>query len=377
MTCAGRARIAIAHQTVWAGDAIGNDVAGSYDLLARRGHEVAILCQYVHPDVKARCRIVHLAEFASIADQFDVLLYHHSIAWRDGEAIIRSFSGVVVVKYHNITPARYFESYSQRYAEKCREGREQTRRLAEVSNIVAWQSDSSYNAAELVDLGVDAARCEVVPPFNRVDRLMHDRPPVEYLPAGPFVALFVGRRAPNKGHAHVLRTVAAWRDLFPDAHLTCRMVGGTDPELASYYRELRELEELLGIQGRIEWIEHVSDAELESIFRSTHVYLNLSEHEGFCVPLIEAQALGVPVVSTAVTALRETAGERQLLVPVPARAPDYDLVAGLVHEVCVSPLERERLVQSGLANVHDRFTPEAIGVRFLESMTAFLGTVEA
>jgi glycosyltransferase involved in cell wall biosynthesis len=376
MTQAGRPRICIAHQTVWAGDAIGNDVVGGYELLTRCGYEVTILCRFVHPEVKARCRVVELAEPPLAVEEFDLLWYHHSIHWPAGEALIRSFNGPVVVKYHNITPPEYFEPYAQIYVAMCREGRDQTGRLATFPNVARWQADSAYNADELLGLGVSADKCSVVPPFNRVGRLLPESHAAVYPLEGPFVALFVGRRAPNKGHAHIVRTLAAWRDLFPESELRCRIIGATDPHLAPYYRGLEELEASLGVQGRIEWLEHVSNADLETAFRSSHVYLNMSEHEGFCVPLIEAQAVGLPVVSTGATALAETAGERQAVVPVPRDPVDYDVIAGLVHEICVSPTERRGLVEAGFANVFRRFTSQTIEARFLESLIPALQAVE-
>jgi glycosyltransferase involved in cell wall biosynthesis len=376
MTRSGRPRICIAHQTVWAGDAIGNDIVGAYELLTRCGYEVAIVCHVAHPDVKASCRVLDGIDAPAFADQFDLLLYHHSFHWTEGEEMVRSFRGPVVVKYHNITPSEYFEPYTPFYFEKCREGRIQTGRLAAMSQIVHWQADSSYNAQELAGLGIEAGRLSVVPPFNRVDRLARETVAAVYPAHGPFVALFVGRRVPNKGHAHLIHTMAAWRDLFPEMELRCRVVGSTDAHLASYYEELRDLEISLGVQGSIDWLEHITNADLDAAFRTSHVYLNLSEHEGFCVPLIEAQALGLPVVSTNATALGETMGQDQLAVPVPKERGDYDFIAGLVHEVCIAPSVRESVVRAGFANVYRRFVSQGINARFLESMAPALEALE-
>ena len=83
------------------------------------------------------------------------------------------------------------------------------------------------------------------------------------------------------------------------------------------------------------WLARLSDEDLRDAFAESHVYLNLSEHEGFCVPLVEAQAIGLPVVAGDATAVKETAGEGQLVVPLPSSQDDYDLIAGLVMEVAV------------------------------------------
>lgn len=365
-------RIGLLHQTVWIGDAIGNDIVGAYELLTRCGFEVSIHCQYVHPEVKARCRVLSGPQCLDAGAELDAVIYHHSVCWDEGEVFLRGYPGKVVVKYHNITPEEFFRPYAELHHAKCSEGRRQTVRLLGMPGITHWQCDSEYSASELRELGLAPAKATVVPPFMRIDGLLRETPERTYPLAGPFEALFVGRRAPNKGHAHVIRTLAAWRELFPEVALRCTIVGSVDGHLSSYYGELAALQEELGVGDAIRWLEHVSDAELDGLFRVSHVYLNMSEHEGFCVPLVECQALGLPVVSTNVTALAETAGPSQMLVPVPGGPGDYDFVAGVVHEICRSHGLREHLVRIGFANAYYRFAREKLEDRFMEDMAPVL-----
>ena len=243
--------------------------------------------------------------------------------------------------------------------------------------ISRWQCDSRFNSIEIRELGVGDDKRGVVPPFNRVDEAFRETHDATYGLARPFVAMFVGRRVPNKGHVHILRTLAAWRELFPETELRCRIIGSVDAQLSSYYDELAALESMLDLGGSVEWREHVSEAALAETFRSSHVYLNLSEHEGFCVPLIEAQAVGLPTISAGATANIETAGPGQIVVPVPRSGSDYDLVAGLLHEVCVSWKLRRALVQAGCRNAFQRFTSQMVESQFLADMEPVLRTLEA
>jgi glycosyltransferase involved in cell wall biosynthesis len=365
-------RICIAHQTVMAGDAIGNDIAGAYELLARCGYEMAILCEHVHPDVERRYRVIHEADLVAASAGFDMMLYHHSIHWPGGEVLLQRFAGPVVVKYHNITPPRFFERFAEVYRSSCELGREQTARIASFTNVVRWQSDSAYNAAEIVAAGVPRERSGVVPPFNSAGSALGRERTARYYPTGPFEALFVGRQVPNKGHAHLLRTVAAWRELFPEARMRCRIVGARDPRLDGYYRELADLQSSLDLDGCVEWLGQVGNDEVADLFRGSHLYLNLSEHEGFCVPLIEAQAIGLPMISSDATAIPETAGSGQLVVPLPRSQVDYDLIAGLTHQVCTSADLRRRLVEAGCRNVFQRFVAPVIESRFMEELEPVL-----
>lgn len=359
-------RIGIAHQTVWVGDAIGKDIAGMYRLLARCGFDVRILCEYPHPEVEAGFAVRRDLEAAS--QEVDLLLYHHSIHWPVGERLLRAFAGPVAAKYHNITPPEFFAPYSTMYRDSCSAGREQTTRLAGLTNVVRWLSDSQFNAAELAQAGVPRERNAVVPPFNDTMKMLCQPRSARYAAGGPYDLLFVGRRAPNKGHAHLLRTVAAWRELFPETEVRLRIAGSPDAEMKDYYRELADLEASLGIGERVDWLGSVTVPDLKRLFEISHLYLNLSEHEGFCVPLIEAQAWGLPTISTRATAIPETAGAGQMLVPVPTSAEDYDLLAGLAHEICTSPALRENVVAAGARNVFDRFTCPVVEARFMEEM---------
>jgi glycosyltransferase involved in cell wall biosynthesis len=305
-----------------------------------------------------------------------LLLYHHSVHWVAGEELVRAFGGSVVAKYHNITPAAFFEPYTPFHASKCGDGREQTARLVALPNIVRWQSDSQFNSDEIGSLGVPAESRAVVPPFNRLDQMFREVHQASYRVEGPFTALFIGRRVPNKGHLHILRTLAAWNDLFPATPLRCRIFGAVDSYLGSYYAELAAMEASLGLEGCVEWVGHVPDGHVEDALRTSHIYLNLSEHEGFCVPLVEAQAVGLPTLSTNVSALPETAGANQINVPIPSTPGDYDYIAGLVHEVCSSGPLRNTLVHAGCRNAFERFTQQPIETRFLEDLAPMLATLE-
>lgn len=377
MSRSRRPRICIVHRTVWFGDAIGNDIQGAYDLLTKCGYEVTVVGEHIHPDVASRCQTLRYSAGSRLKLDHDLLIYHHSFDWPEGEELVLRFAGKVVAKYHNVTPPEFFAPYEERFAASCERGRLQTARLSRLRKIARWQGDSSFNCSELRVLGVEEARLGVVPPFNRLDRLFGERRTAVYDLEGPFTALFVGRRAPNKGHVHLLRTVGAWRDLYPEAELRLRIVGSSDRSWFQYHDELDALERSLGIAGQVEWLDHISNEELEDIFRTSHFYLNLSEHEGFCVPLIEAQALGMPIVTTGVTALAETAGPGQIVVPVPRTQEDYDMIAGLARELCVSASTRNHVVVLGFRNAFQRFASQALEACFLEDIAPVLESLEA
>ena len=364
-------KIGILHQSVCVGDAIGNDIMGGYLLLKKMGFEPEIICQYFDKKIPSEFHHSNDCMSTRVNEDYSLLIYHHSGYRKVGEDIINGFQGKIVVKYHNITPHTFFAPYSQRYDDVCREGREQTHRFVKSNKVSLWQADSFYNAAELSTIGVKAEINKVVPPFNRLKELNITPHYANYGSDQQIDLLFVGRRAPNKGHRHLLYVIKSYIRLY-SANIKLKIVGGVDDQLTQYSEELLALSKQLGVTRHVEWLTHISNQDLDSLFRSSHLYLNMSEHEGFCVPIIEAQAIGLPVINVKTTALGETTGLNQLVCPLPNSEEDYEVIAGLVHELVNNTVLRESVIRNGYKNTQARFTQELIENQFMGSLEPIL-----
>jgi glycosyltransferase involved in cell wall biosynthesis len=346
-------KAAICHQTFAGGDAIGNDMAGMYRLLERLGVQPTIVCEW-----SSQANGFCMSQPSQTEwDTFELIIYHHSVYWEFGEKLIHDANRPIVFKYHNITPAHFFERYSGRYVEVCRLGRAQTARLV-AEKPRGWLADSTYNRDELIACGADPAKVFVVPPFNRIEVLLQTRSVANY-EATPAEILFLGRFAPNKGHHHLLKIAKAFVSEI-DAGLLIRMVGPMDSELERYRREILTMIASLGLEKHVQIWEQCSDDEALRLFQRSHVYLACSEHEGFCVPVIEAQAIGLPLVVANVCAVGETAGDKQLLPPPPKNEIDYSFYAGLVNELIRNKDPRDQVTSAGYKNVRERFTNEPL-----------------
>ncbi|HUV12089.1 MAG TPA: hypothetical protein VMY18_00530, partial [Acidobacteriota bacterium] len=167
-------KVGICHQTLACDDAIGNDIAGAYRLFERMGCSPTLLCEFSEKRLESEYRIQHVSDGRSASKPLNLLLYHHSISWPRGEDLVESFSGPVVVKYHNVTPPEFFEPFAPIVAQACREAREQTKRLARQPGVELWQADSNFNADELRSIDVPETRIAVVPPFNRIGEFFYE-----------------------------------------------------------------------------------------------------------------------------------------------------------------------------------------------------------
>jgi glycosyltransferase involved in cell wall biosynthesis len=348
-------KVAICHQTVVWGDAIGHDIVAMYRLLQALGGEPVVVCEsYQHHSsdiVSARIEEIDL-------ESLSLLIYHHSQYWGAGERLLRETSCPVLLRYHNITPAHFFAPYSPLYTAVCAEGRNMTKRLLQDRGKHLWIADSAYNKEDLVAAGADPSGIHVVPPFNRVESLFpcpnqadYDSRLVEFL--------FIGRLAPNKGHSHLFKTTRAFLSEF-GINARLRIVGAIDSELGGYYEDLMSEIDALGLQEHVELVPHCSDTELLELFRTAHIYLCFSEHEGFCVPVVEAQAVGLPVIGAAITAVGETAGPDQFIAEAPVSPGDYSFYAALAHRTIRDQALRSQLILQGERNVRTRFSAEAI-----------------
>jgi glycosyltransferase involved in cell wall biosynthesis len=264
----------------------------------------------------------------------DVLLFHYSAyAPRLADQLERPQRKLLVS--HNITPARWFWEYEAMIAVQCTVGRDQLPRFARAVDLAAGVS--AYNTAELEAAG---ARDTTVIPilFEKRKKRLADVSCVS-----PTV-LFVGRISPHKRHDLILRAFALYRAQHaPDARLV--FVG--EPITPAYGAAVRELADRLA-PGAVTIEAHLSREALADRWRAASVFCCLSEHEGFCIPLLEAFDAGVPVVARAVGGIPEVAGDAALLLDAPELADvDVALVAELLHLATSDSELRAELTRRG------------------------------
>ncbi len=313
------------------GDAIGNDTRALRALLNGWGCPSEIFAQYIHRDLAREARFY--GHYRKVAHSRNVILFHFSI----GSEVTSLFARLPdrkILRYHNITPPEYFIGVNARVADRCRRGRQELAGLTTVTELAL--GDSEFNRLELERMGF--RRTGVLPIL--VDWTSYAHPPVRTLEAtyGQGTNLLsVGRVAPNKRIEDLVKTYYFYRRLDPASRL---LVVGSAADMESYLAGCRKLAAELGVLDGVVFAGPVSQAELCTYYRLAGAYLCLSEHEGFCVPLLEAMHFGVPVVAHAAGAVPGTLGDAGLLV----REKDFPAIAELVHRVVTEPTLRHAVV---------------------------------
>ena len=283
------------------GDAIGDSARTVRDLLRRMGHESEIFAMTVDDELRDDVR----AFSDPAARQGDVTIFHFALPSPMSAAFAALPNGRVL-QYHNVTPARFFAPYAPALFRLASIARDELAGLATATDLAL--GDSEYNRRELEEMGF--TRTGVMPIAVDTDRLTTaPRQPVldEILDDGLVNFLFVGRIAPNKMIEDHVKLAEHYKR-YVDAYYRFIFVGRYDV-VPRYYAAIRALlAEYKMLEDRFIFTGPVPDAELAAYYRAASVYVSLSEHEGFCVPLVESMAMDVPVLAYSAAAIPDTLG---------------------------------------------------------------------
>lgn len=356
------------HQTIVPADAIGRDI-----LEMRRVLSAEHTCHIFGENLVGVPQeyTVDTAQAAALLSQSDtVALYHHSIYWQLGESLLAASQGPIVFKYHNITPPSYFAAMPEA-CEKCLAGREQTYRFVRAFPRAFWLTDSHFN---LVELGLqEVVPYAVAPPFigisDSTETLPNETLLRRLIGRDSLQLLFVSRFAPNKGHRFMLQVLREYRRRF-GSDIVLHVAGKLDDGLKTYYDSVLEEARSMGVGDAFHYIGPLTAEDLLSYYLGADVYLCCSEHEGFCVPVIEAQCMCLPVVARARGAVPETAGDGQIALG--ENAAEY---ADALYTLRTDQEHRDNVIAAGRRNYLTRFSQAAIEHAFRHGIDEALGHV--
>ena len=284
--------------TLGYGDAIGHEVLGIQRVLQGAGYESEIFVQTADPRLEDLT--VDYRDLPEASHPDNILIHHFSIGSR-ASRLAYALPDRMVLIYHNITPPEYFVDINKELVRLCFRGRRELALYKSRCDLAL--GDSEYNRQELAALGfAPAGVLQVVPGFD------HLRGPADYTFAGAFAddwvnLLFVGRVIPNKRFEDVIRAFHAYKTWFnPRSRL---LLVGAHSGFERYLTMLHEFIARIGAHD-VHLVGHVSNEELTAYYELADIFVCASEHEGFCVPLIESFHMGVPVLAYAATAVPST-----------------------------------------------------------------------
>jgi glycosyltransferase involved in cell wall biosynthesis len=347
------------------GDAISNHALGLRQLLRSWGYPSEICARWIEGRVARECRSIRTFQWTPDA----ILIYHYSIGADEVTRRFLEHPGPRALIYHNITPHHFFTRYSMAQYHRTRRGREELGAFADKVQMAL--GDSAYNCEELAQRGFVKPR--VLPLLIDFERMALSTPSPAILNryADDWINfLFVGRVAPNKCQEDVIRAFACYnRTIQRRSRLF--LIGHT-LGMENYFAELREVARSCGVSDHVFFTGQVDNEELAAYYRLADVFLCLSEHEGFCVPLLEALHYEVPVLAYAATAVPETLGEAGVLI----MQKDWPAIAEMVHLLTTDSILREQIVRRQKQRL-GAFRPESIAEQFRTYISELAGRKSA
>jgi glycosyltransferase involved in cell wall biosynthesis len=344
------------------GDAIGDSARQVRTLLRAMGHQSDIFALTIDDDMRGAVR-----SFAEPdATRGDLTIFHFAVPSPMSAAFAALPRGRVL-QYHNVTPAHFFAPYDPGIFRIAALGRQELATLAGATDLAL--GDSDYNRRELAELGfrrtgvlpiaVDTGRLLDAPPHPAIEEILRD---------GLTNFLFVGRIAPNKRIEDIIRLAEQFKR-YIDAQYRFVFVGRTDA-VPRYYAAVRALiARYQMLPERFLFPGVVSDWELAAYYRTASVYISMSEHEGFCVPLVEAMAADVPVLAFASTAVPETLGGAGVLF----ESKDMEYAAELLGQLAFDPDVRAHVIEGQRRRLRD-FAEDRLRARLAQVVRDASGT---
>ena len=324
------------------GDAVGNSARAVRSLLRARGHRSDLYALSIDDELQGD---VHPFSDDD-ARRGDVTILHYAVPSPMSDALTTLPKGRVL-QYHNVTPAHFFARYDPEIFRITTEGRQELARLA--GSVDLALGDSEYNRRELDSLGFE--RTGVMPIVVDTKRIT-DAPRLPALEAtledGLSNILFVGRIAPNKRiDDHIF--MAEHYKRYVDTDYRFIFVGRTDA-VPHYYATIRALMLRFDLlPERFLFVGSVPDDELAVYYRTARAYVSLSEHEGFCVPLVEAMAARVPILAYGAAAVPETLGGAGVCFTPKDLEHAAELLGLLVYDDAL----RDRIIAGQTDRLHD------------------------
>lgn len=338
------------------GDAISNYCVNICKLLKERGYETAIYA--VHYDKRLDDELVLPLDHLPSLMKDDLIIYQmcqKSII----NTMITEWGCKKACIYHNITPAHFFLPYDVFQPAFQKRGLREIKKLNKAFDYI-W-GDSVFNCQDLITMGYDKNKVTVFPILIDFDDFLQD--PDEKIRnkySDEWVnILFVGRIAPNKKQEDIIRIFTYYKK-YMNQKSRLILIGSFFN--AAYQNCLEKYIEELDVKDVI-FPGHISFKEILGFYKTADIFLCMSEHEGFCVPLLEAMLFDVPIIAYECTAVPETLGGSGVLV----REKNPAKVSFMIDQIIKNEELKKEMIEKQRRRLND-FSFEKVSRKLLEQI---------
>ena len=340
---------------------MGNDTRAIYRILKEEGFDTVIGAEAVDRRIP-KDEAAELKDLPKIREE-DLVIYHGSTGSKLNFDIA-GYPGRKIMIYHNITPPGFFRRYNKEARENMEYGYEGIRYLKD--KFAYCIADSEYNKQELRRMGYECPIdvCPILIPFEDYDREPSAKVLKQYRD-GKKNWLFVGRIAPNKKQEDVIRAFYCYqRDYEPESRL---FLVGNAGGMEIYEARLKNYIHVLGLDEKVIIPGHIPFDETLAYYRLADVFVCMSEHEGFCVPLAEAMHFGVPIAAYGCCAVPDTLGNGGLLLD--SKEPE---VAAAAANRLITDQALRAAILDGQKEMLQKYAYETVKGRLLDLLKAYI-----
>lgn len=346
--------------TISFGDAVSNDAIALGNAIRMMGYHNSIFAENIDNRLpKNTAKLISM--IPELSDE-DIVIYHLSTG-TDLNYKIKEISGKKLMIYHNITPPHFLQPYNFEAAQRCGEGLKGAQYLADKVEYVL--ADSNYNKRDLESMGYQC-KIDVLPiliAFEDYKKKPNEKILKKYDDDWVNI-IFTGRIAPNKKQEDVIAAFYYYKKyLNPKSRL---FLVGSGSGMASYVSRLKKYVRELGLSD-VYFTGHVKFDEILAYYRIANVFLCMSEHEGFCVPLVEAMFFDVPIIAYDSSAVGDTLGGSGLLI----EEKNFGEIAGLIDRIVSDSELRDKVLFNQRIRLED-FNHDKILNQFEKYLKGFI-----
>ncbi len=319
--------------SVTVGDAISDEAFEIRGMLREAGFESEIFCDHIH--AKLMDEVYHFEDYMEISGADELFILHYSIG-TDVSKLAYHIPDRKILIYHNITPWHFVAGLHETLPRELFEGRKELAAFAR--RTVLALGDSEYNRCELEELGFGETGVMPIPVnFERFDGVRPDPITLKAFGDHRVNLLFVGRVIPNKKLEDVILAYAHFKKYV--SHDSRLIFVGEYGSFASYRQLLAQMVAEIDLPDVV-FAGHVTFPQLVAFYDLADVFVCMSEHEGFCVPLLEAMHFDIPVIAYDVGPIADTMGGAGILV----KEKNFAEIAEMIELLARDEFTRKRII---------------------------------
>ncbi|TGK50145.1 glycosyltransferase family 1 protein [Leptospira kanakyensis] len=314
-------------------DGVGNDAIGLSEVFISLGYKSHFITRIERKGKPLSSQFHLVNSFDYPTSPEDIHILHYGGAGYPYH-LFQNLPGKKILRFHNITPAIYYKDTTTPDIFSAMEKFESLSYLEIASLSIFCDSiwcDSEFNFQTIS--GYQFKNPYVIPICKIYD--IHSKLESQ---SRNLSLVFVGRYSPQKKWENFIELFSHWVKEYPEAKCLC--IGSVIGAFDGYFNKLIDVVRKFDLEDKVQFLTGKSDVEVLSLLKESGAFVSMSEHEGFCLPILEAFGSGIPVFAFAKGAIPGTMKEAGVLFD----AKDFPKITKQMKEILSDKEKRTSLI---------------------------------